>query len=457
MRLTAKTRVLAAIAVALSVLCALAYRPGAAPAALPVVQGVVPDDVSRVVLASAMERIVLERASTDRASSEHARWRIVAPLDAPADAEQVRAVLRQFGAGVPLRARMGEGDPKPFGLDTENVLTVQLFTGAEAPALALDVGQDAGGGATFVRLPGAPDVYRADIGGRARLGRAAADWRDKAVLSLEPATVVGLSLTRADGTLLFTRGPSPGTDADGAAIPGTWTSDRPDLELDAPTVEALVTTLCRMRAGEIHNPTYEAGFDAPAARAELRLDDGGTRTVVLGGRAERAAAFVRVDDRPDVYRVAAPVGRQLTLPLDAFRDRSILSFDVADVASITLADTGLTIVLEQSADGTGAWSVAQPANMDVDQQAAQSLASTMSALRADALVPDDVFQPSGTVFTVRFRDGRSVSLEVGAQDRDADNRPVVRVRASRKGEAPARVHFVLQSTLTELRRAFGRG
>jgi hypothetical protein len=457
MRLTAKTRVLATIAALLAVLVAVALQPGAAPAALPVVPGVAPDDVQRLVIASALDRIVLERGSPDRASPDHARWRLVSPLDAPADAEQVRTLLRQFGTGVGLRARMGEGDPKPFGLDTEGAVNVQLFTGAESPVLALDIGRDAGGGATFVRLPGAAEVYRADVGGRMRFARPAADWRDKAVLALEPANVAQLVLNRGGEALTFTRGPSPGTDKDGAALPGPWTSDRTDLDVDTPTVESLVTALCRMRAGEIHNPTYEAGFDAPAARVELRMQDGDTHTVVLGGRTERTAAFVRVDDRPDVYRVAAPVGRQLGQPDDAFRNRSILLFDPADVASVTLADGGLTIVLEQSADGTGTWSVAQPANMDVDQQAAQELAQTLSALRADTLVADPSFQPSGAVFTIRFRDGRATTLEVGGAERDADNRPVVRVRAGQKGAAQGRVHLVGQSTIVALRRAFGRG
>jgi hypothetical protein len=457
MRLTNKTRALAAIATLLAVLVAVALRPGAAPAALPVVSGVVPDDVQRLVIASALERIVLERGSADRASPDHTRWRIVTPLDAPADAEQVRTLLRQFGTGVGLRARMGDGDPKPFGLDTEGAVNVQLFTGAETPALSLDIGRDAGGGATFVRLPGAADVYRADVGGRMRFARPAADWRDKAVLALEPAQVAQLVLHRGGSVLTFTRGPSPGTDKDDVALPGPWTSDRPDLDVDTPTVEALVTSLCRMRAGEIHNPAYEAGFDAPVARAELRMQGGATHTVVLGGRTERTAAFVRVDDRPDVYRVAAPVGRQLAQPDEAFRNRAILSFDPADVASVSLADGGLTIVLEQSADGTGTWSVAQPANMDVDQQAAQELAQLLSALRADALVADPTFQPSGALFTIRFRDGRSATLEVGAGERDADNRPMVRVRASQKGAAGGRVHLVAQSTIAALRRAFGRG
>jgi hypothetical protein len=463
MRLTAKTRALAAIAAVLAVLVGFASRPQDGPAALPTVQGVAPDDVQRLVLATALDRLVLERASADKASPDHGRWRIVAPLQADADTELVRTALRQLGGGVRMTASMGEGDPKPFGLDTEGALDVQLYTTTApdaAPALGLVVGRDAGGGATFVRIPSDAAVYRADIGGRARFARSAAEWRDRAVIAVDPVTVTGLDVVVSGRpSMIFRRGPSAGVDEDGDPTPGAWTLEGAPFRADAAAVDGLVRTLARMRAGEIHNPTYAAGLDAPAGTVTLRLQDGRTHEIIVGSRLDEGATFLRVDGRPDVYRVAGTVGRQILQPPEAFRDRTIFAFAPDDVASLSLVEGGLTIVLEQSADGAGAWTVAQPANMDVDQEQARQLLAGLSSLRAAALPAADAFQPSGAALTVRFRDGRAASLELGPSERTAVGESVVRARSTVKSESDGRggVFLVDAAVISGIRRAFGRG
>ncbi|MFZ5480431.1 MAG: DUF4340 domain-containing protein [Myxococcota bacterium] len=444
---TPKTLALLALTLVLAAFTAVGARVETVES-LPSLGVVAPADVARLQISTPIQKMTIERVS-----AEPERWRIVTPLDFPADAAQVRSVLRTLGEGIPMEALVDEGNHEDYGVDDQNGLLVELFAaGAEVPAVAVVVGKSAAGPSSFVRIPGSEVVYRADVGGRGRYERPAADWRDKTAIELDRADVVALTLVRGDETLRFVRGPSTGVDKDGNPTPGPWTSPDAPFPVDDDGTESVVRVLSRIRAGEIHNPDYEAGFDAPRARAVLELRDGATHTVVLGGREADGASFVKVDDRPEVFRTSGQVGRMMTQPLDAFRDRALFAFQRKDVAAVRLEEGGLTIELAQSDDGTG-WEITQPANMDADQKLALFTVNTLATLRAAGIAPDDSFTPAGTRFTVRFRDGRAQTLEVGQGETDADNRPVVRVRVSGKSG----LYQLKQATVADLKRAFGRG
>jgi hypothetical protein len=295
-------------------------------------------------------------------------------------------------------------------------------------------------------------VFRADVGGAGRFSRPAADWRDKVAVDIDRTTVNALTLVRGPQTLRFTRGPSTGLDKKGAPLPGPWLLADAPFAIDGATVDATIKTLSRIRSGEIHNPDYEAGLATPAAVATLGLTDGTSVSLTLGSRAEEGASLIRVSGRDEVFRVSDVAGKVMTQPVEAFRDRTLLSFAKEDVASMAYVDRGLTVVLAQSDDGTS-WTVTQPANMDVDQRQAAATVAALAELRAAGIPADDTFAATGARFEVRFHDGRSQAIELGQSERDSDNRPLVRVRVVGK---PG-VFQLREATLTELRKAFGRG
>ncbi len=457
MRLTRRSVVLLAMVALLAVLNV--WSAGAPPVieALPSLPAVPADSVAVVQISTPIEKLRLERVSTDASSPDFGKWRIVTPLDFPADAAQLQAVLATFAEGLPMDALVDGGNHEDYGVDDQNGLLVELYvTGQDLPAASVVVGKTAAGPSTFVRLPGAEVVYRADVGGRARYARPAAAWRDKLALDLDATRVVGLTLTRGTEVLRFTRGASSSEPVGASAAPGAWRLSGASLPagvgVDTETVDGTIRALARIRAAEIHNRDYSAGFDAPLAQATLTLDDGSTHEITLGSRASDSAAYVRVSGRDEVFRTAPVIGRALTQPLDAFRDRRILRFEPEAVASVAFVDRGLTVVLEQSADGA-AWAITQPQNMDADQKQALFTVGTLATFRAAAIPADTRFDPTGSRFEVRFRDGRSVALELGQSERDAEDRPLVRVRATgREG-----VYQVPEALIVELRKAFGRG
>ncbi|MES2644157.1 MAG: DUF4340 domain-containing protein [Myxococcota bacterium] len=453
MRLTRRSVVLLAVAALFALLNVFGRGGPAVVEALPSLPAVVPDTVTVVQISTPIEKLRIERESSEKGTPGFDRWRIVTPLDFPADAAQIRTVLDTFAAGLPMDAFVDGGNQEDYGVDDQNGLLVELYVvGQDIPAASVVVGKTAAGPSTFARIPGSEDVFRADVGGRARYARPAAEWRDKVAIELDTATVAGLTLTRGAEALRFTRAASTTIDPAGKVLPGPWQLDGAGFVVDDETVEVTLRAIARIRAAAIHNPTYDGGFDTPLAQATLLMDDGSTRDITLGSRIVDGAAFVRVTGRDEVFRTSGVVGRAMTQPVEAFRDRRLLSFERDTVASIAYVDRGLTVVIEQSEDGAS-WAVTQPANMDADQKQALFTVNTLAALRAAAIPADTRFDATGARFEVRFRDGRTVALELGQTEKDAEDRPLVRIRATDR----AGVYQVREATLVELRKAFGRG
>lgn len=449
MRLAPKTWLLAVVAMILGILVAGGETTQRADP-LPSLPSFVPDEVTRVTISTPVEMLRIERDADSNETLDNARWRIVTPLQFPADSAQVRSLLRGFSAGVPMEAYVDEGNLEDYVVDDQYGKLLEIWTKGDEPALSVVIGKTAAGGTTFVRPTGAQKVYRAEVGGRARFDRPAADWRDKMALDLDPAQVDTLVLTRGAEAWTFRRGPSTKSGPDGTPIPGAFLLDNAPFVIDTEAMEALTRGLVRLRAGEVRNPDFPGGFSPPAAVAALTLRDGSTHRITLGTATTAGAAYVKVDDRSEVFQVTGQLRRMLTAPLTALRDRSLFQFDRASLDSIALVDGGLTVVLSPSADGVN-WSVTQPANMDADQRQVQFTVNTLANFRASDAAPDEAFTPSGTRFRLRFRDGHEETLDIGQAEGDESRQ--VRVRVSgRPG-----VYLLKQTTISELKKAFGRG
>lgn len=432
MRLVPKTWALLGVAVALAAANAYTVSPAAAPDALPSLPAVVPDDVTKVVISSPIDRLELDRTAFEKGHPEAERWQIVAPLDYPADVAQVRTLIRAFGLGVPMDARVDSGNLKDYQLEDQDARVVELYTTAATPALQVIVGRTVGPETSFVRLPGGSDVYRAAVGPRQRYDQPAADWRDRVVLDLAPDRVTGLVLRHGADTLRFAR--------DGAL----WTMD--GAPADAETVSALARSLARIRAGDIHNGAFPGGFDAPLATASVEAGPE-VHTLTLGGASSATTSYLRVDARAEVFQVSGALGRMMTQPAAAFRDRTLFAFKAEDVAGLTLVQGSITVAI---ARGDAGWTVTQPANMDVDGALADALASALSGLRAAGVPADAAFPAAQGRLEVTLRDGTRERLELGASERDAEGRAMVRVRCR------AGVFLLRAGTVAEIAHVFGR-
>jgi hypothetical protein len=425
----------------------------------PVLAAVDRDTASRIEIASALEKVVLQGTPTGKqgVGEDKVAWALAGPITGDADPISVRNLLAVFRKETPLDARVDTGNFDTYGLDAGNGILVEIWQGGEAPHLSLTVGNDGPNGTSYVRLSGSDAVYRARVGGRARYAKAAAEWRNRRVFDLDPPAVASLELSRpgqAGLRLVRTEDRAPAAGAE--ARPGWVLDPDPGFPTDPVDADALIAGLCGLRVGAFLPPEPPPGFDPPLATLTLTATDGAVRRVDVGGSPPDGAFLLRVEGRPELLRVArAPIAAALVAP-EALRDRTLLRFERTSVDTLAFESPRLPAVLLQQDLATNLWSVLQPANVDVDLKLVFFMVNTLAELRAESFVelpPAAVglSEPQATI-TARFLDGSGARLRVGRDTSDARGRPVVFVSVDGKDG----VYTIPAATWDKLRAGFGR-
>ena len=349
MRAVRQTRWLLAGVVVLGITDAAVHTAERAEtAALPALPGFDPALVDRITLGRADAPVVLARAGEG--------WSLVAPASAPADPLLVDQLLEGIASGVQLEARVDEGDLERYGLDGGYERRVDVQQGERSLA-TLYVGNDAGGGASWVRLPGADTVYRARVGGRGRFDRSPGAWRDRQVTRLDPASISGVTI----GSTVLTR---EGEGWRSAAGP-----------LDAPTVASLVAGLAELRALEVAAPGRDA--NEPPLEVVLGLLHEDPVTLSFA----RVGQLWHVWRGEDRWRVGPELPELLVGAPRSLADRALWSVPVDEVARVELLSAERQGVLER--DGAG-WRVVRPVHVDVDPRRAAAAAEWLATPRVVA-------------------------------------------------------------------------
>ena len=319
-------------------------------------------------------------------------WRLTAPTDAPADPVEVDAVLAALAGGIRPDLRIGDTDHETYGLSGGEELRVEV-DGAAGRLSAFYVGRDAGGGATWIRLPDKGDVYRARIGGRERFARPAGGWRDRRVIDIDPATIVGWSVRAGELAWGATRSP------DG------WTGD--PFPVDGPTVDRLVAELAKLRAAEVTAPRADAvRWDGPTVALRTQEDN-----VVLTFGSDGPTRYVRRGDREEQWRISAPWLDRLSEP-ETFRDRAL--WTAARVDRFVLRAPGREGILVHEGDS---WRIERPPNVDLDPARAEAVAAWLAQPRVLA------WDTAAPTFAGDHRweitlDGQLRRIELGPEDGD---------------------------------------
>ena len=441
MRILPKTWVLGALALLLCFVALLdrGARSGADDG-LPRLPALDREAATRIEITSVTEKIVVEKTAPDT-------WKLTAPLSYDADGALVSDVLSVFRKEIAMDVRVDSGNDETSGLDANDGLVVEIWSGGEEPAISLIVGFDAVGGSSFVRLSGDPGIYRARVGGRARYAVPSAGWRNRTLLRVDPQKIVGIDVIRP-GEVHLVRGP-----ADSAGTPGDWQLDPdPGWPIDQGAVRGLVQALGVLRADEILDASFDGGFDPPAAGVYVTLEDGTEQKMVVGSHVERTAAFIRVEGKAEVFRVPIDTARALVRPLADYRDKTLLAFTPNDLETMSLTEGRNHVVLRQDL-ATRMWQVVEPKNVDMDPKLVMFALRALSSLRALDVVETDptaagLDRPRAR-FEVTFFDGTAAAVEVG---NDVPNSELVYVRKA--GGGPVMV--LARKTVEGLRRAFGR-
>src|ERR1051326_1754339 len=282
-----------------------------------------PDDVTSVTLTYPDKEIVLKKAG--------ATWHIEKPIDVDADPTAVSNLIHAVADAEVKRTLEGESKtPEVYGRDKpEVVVKLALADGKALPAIRVGKAAPVGFSA-YAELEGSGEVKVVPSVFQTGMKREVKDLRNKTVLDFQDSEVQSIDLATPESAIALVR------EADG------WKIEKPRaLGADQTEVNSLLSSLRGVRAEDF--------VDTPASLADYGLDNPREKIAVVVGKdktrkelwigAEKAkdsknVLYVKRPDADTVYAVGTWTWTSLNKNVSAPRDKTVLAFDRAKLASI---------------------------------------------------------------------------------------------------------------------------
>ncbi len=326
----------------------------------------------------------IELAAGVRLERREERWRIVAPVDFPADAiaaDGLASGLADLARDAELE---GPGPDAEYGLaDAARVVrfgagdaTQELRLGRETPV----------GPNTYAKVAGEEAILTVATFGANALDKGLDDLREKRVLDFDMGAVDRLEARWPDGGVeVVKRAP------EGDAGETDWVVTAPvEARADFETVRDLLSTLSFLRAeGFVDAPTeaQRASLEAPEFDVTLHIGseaEGGeprTLRLAVGGAHEGDQRLVRAGE-PSLYTIPAERMAELPRRVVEYRYRRLADFEIEEAHQLDLyfqpesgdpvavtatrGDAGWSSTPERTAPGKLARLVSELSNLDAD-------------------------------------------------------------------------------------------
>lgn len=404
---------------------------------------------------SAARTFTVERPGepTVRLARTGAGWRVVEPVDAPADRRAVAAVESLFAGPVRLDPAfpVTEDDLGLYGLAGEGIVVTLGSSGSAR----LHIGKVIDGGWTFVRPlgPAAGDrsryVYRARGDLRRLFDRGVTGWRERRLFTVEGAELARLALRAGDRLRwAVTR---PESDA-------PWRFEVPaGLEAGQTEVGGVAHALATLKADAFPPPAETAAF-APALTIEARTFGDERIGVELSAPRPDGSALVRRLGDGLVVRVSGHQIAFLDRDAEALRERRLLAVPADDLRALVVTTPEQTLRLVRDADG--AWRLEAPILVNpVPPDRMAPLLEALSDLRAAGFprpVPPDAFEEPAARVEAHLAGDRRVTLTLGAEFRAGALYARTSERPDRIGVISASAVRALTPTVDDLKPPPGR-
>ena len=375
--------------------------------------------VADIEPAAVTEIRIETKIGTFAVSKRPDQWALTSPRAEKADTESVMALLNRIDAlqasefFEPSRIGDSQLDPALMTIKIWEAASAQSGTWASVgePALVLRIGRhDALRKTVFARLENdqvilaLPDTIL-DV-----LPKSAFAFRDLGVLSLNPADIRKLTITR--GVRIDELEP------DKEGEPNRWRLLRPTIaRADARSVAQALGSLSRLRADQFVSDTAEElkkfGLDQPIL--EIAWESDRAHRLMVGAQVPRTAAYyARTDDNPFIFTIKTEVLK----PFEAeFRDHTVLAFPEAKAQRVVLRWGWPKRYVafrprSQAAKGQNEW-VDEPGSdaAGIDQSRIKPLVRALSQLETLRFLQYDGEIPPGTGL---HRPRLTVEVELGS-------------------------------------------
>ena len=368
------------------------------------------------------EIVVSGDGQTTRLAKADGKWRIVSPITADADTDQVNNLTGNFATLE--RSDVVDENPrnlKEFGLEPPRA-EVAFRTKGSRELRRLRVGNKAPtGGELYAQVEGEQRVILISGFMEAVFVRSTFDLRNKAILAFERDKIERIEIAGADRALTLTHAPSE------------WKITHPlNVRADFGTADGLVGRLSTAQMRSVvsdETPTPGAlqqyGLAEPAITVTLTA--GSARAVLKIGRTDPAGDYYAMDTaRPLVFTVEPSLVDDLKKSPADFRRKDVFEFRPFNATRVELKRNGQPLVFElvkntdPKAATTDKWRQVSPAR-DLDRQKMDSFLSAFSNLRIDMWTDksDGLGLDSPQLaFVVKFEDGKKEERVVFARKGD---------------------------------------
>ena len=251
------------------------------------------DKVDSIELASKDQTVRVVKSGSD--------WKLVKPVEAPADYTSVEGLIGQLQSMqmMALKEKPEDlKDLKQYGLDKPQVVATLGMGSATAK---FELGGEAEAGSVWARDPSKTAVFSVNNGVASDLKKKVADLRRKEVFDFRPYNTTRFEITRGSTVRTFERVKGTGENP-----VDTWKQVVPaDKAVDSSNFEGALLDFSNLRADSFVDRAGPAtGLDKPAAIVVVKFDDGKKEervTFGIGG----SSVFATRADQPGALQLEA--------------------------------------------------------------------------------------------------------------------------------------------------------
>lgn len=240
-------------------------------------------------------------------------WRVTEPVDAAADENNVESALNRL-ADLKIARVVAEKPENYARLQVDDATAVRVTAKAGEDTLAQLMVGKYGNGMTMVRVDGRTEVFGASGSLRYAFDRELKSWRDRKVVSVDPAKVQAIRFQSANGTFHFQR-----QDDGWAALEG----HKALRNFDPKRVTGIVSTAARLTASDFAPEgisAARAGLTEPKATVTMTLaEDPNPIVLELGDNTEQAGErYLQRKGKPTIYVISQYLADRLQPDAKAF-------------------------------------------------------------------------------------------------------------------------------------------
>jgi hypothetical protein len=276
-------------------------------------------------------------ARLERAAGDEESWRLVSPIDYPADSGVVSGIV---SALAELESKATIDDPPrdlgPFGL-AETPPAVRVFLRGKEQPRVLELGEKAPVGALrYVRLSGEPSLYTVEEWRTSGLRPRLVSLRDKRVMERKPEEVTGVRIFDR-GTLLMRAVVSQRDSEAGEQTERSWEIVEPIRELaDSRRIRRLLEELNFLRAIDfVDEPEDLSRYGLHRPEIVLELDAGSERDQIEIGR-QGSQVYLQTGRGRTVFQVSDRALADVPRDLFAYRHKQVLKIEEERAAKVEL-------------------------------------------------------------------------------------------------------------------------